>query len=351
MRRINSEFYQKNGVDGVIVSSRENKYYLAGLYSSRGYVLSCHDEMEVLVDGRYYAEMKHRYPQENIILCSDHTAMVHEINAFIRRGRISKVGLEGNYLTYQAYQKLADEIDCEAVSVDLDGLRKIKDSFEIESMRKACRIACDSLQEILPAIHAGMREKEVENLLVFSMKKNGAQKESFDVIVASGLHGAYPHAKASDRIIQENELITIDYGCRVNEYCSDITRTICVGHCSEALHRIYDTVLSAHDAALKAIRPGALCGDVDAAARKVIEEAGYGKHFPHNLGHSIGIDDHEEPGFAPGSQEILFPGMVLSDEPGIYVEGLGGVRIEDDVLVTEEGCEMLSDFERKLIEL
>ena len=117
-------------------------------------------------------------------------------------------------------------------------------------------IACDSLQQILPAIHAGMCEKEVENLLVFTMKKNGAQKESFDVIVASGLHGAFPHAKASDRVIGENELVTIDYGCRVNEYCSDITRTICIGHCSEELHRIYDMVLSAHDAALKTIRPG-----------------------------------------------------------------------------------------------
>ena len=351
MRRINREFYERSGADGFIVSSRQNKYYLAGLYSSRGYVLCCQDEMEVLVDGRYYAEMKSRYPQENIVLCPDHAAMMHEINAFIRRSRISRIGLEGNYLSYHAYQKLSDEIDCEAVSVDLDGLRKIKDSFEIESMRKACRIACDSLQQILPAIHAGMCEKEVENLLVFTMKKNGAQKESFDVIVASGLHGAFPHAKASDRVIGENELVTIDYGCRVNEYCSDITRTICIGHCSEELHRIYDMVLSAHDAALKTIRPGALCGDVDAAARKVIEEAGYGKYFPHNLGHSIGIEDHEEPCFAPGSQELLFPGMILSDEPGIYIEGLGGVRIEDDVLVTEEGCEMLSDFERKLIEL
>ncbi len=351
MRNINRQWFLENNLDGVIVSSRENKFYFADLNSGRGYVLLSGEEREVLVDGRYYAEMKQKHPEESLVLCENKTAMVKEINAFIERNHISRIGMEGDKVTYSAYVFLAENIHCETVTVSLDELRTVKDEEELDAMRTACRIACDSFREILPEIHAGMKEKDIENLLCYTMKKNGAEKESFDIIVASGTNGAFPHAKATNRVVQDGELVTIDFGCKYHNYCSDITRTIAIGKCSDELKKIYSVVLEAHDAALKVIRPGVRCEDVDRVARDVIEKAGYGKYFSHNLGHAIGINDHEDPFFGPGCTEVLQAGMILSDEPGIYIEGLGGVRIEDDVLVTENGCEVLTDLEREWVEL
>lgn len=351
MRTISREFLKDNHVDGVLLSGRYNKYWLAGLNSGRGYVITDGTHTEVLVDGRYYNEMKNKHPDETIVLCPTQKDMMAAANAFTEKYGIQTLGLEGKEISHDKWDDLTNALQCSCISVNPDVLRIIKDQDEIACIRKACEIACLSLKEILPEIHEGVREKDIENILTYTMKKHGAEKESFDIIVASGLNGAFPHAKATDKIIHKGELVTIDFGCRYGLYCSDMTRTLAIGHVNKALKEIYTVVKQAHDAAMDAIRPGVSCKSIDAIARKVITDAGYGKYFSHNLGHSLGLEDHEEPVFSPEETAITKENMVMTDEPGIYVEGTGGVRIEDDVLITKDGHEILTDFSRELIEL
>lgn len=349
------QFLEQTGLDGLLLVSRENKFYTAGLYSGSGYVLITRKGCYAIVDGRYYLQQKCRMEEAAAggmnaaaLLADETCGFFGHINAIAAGEQVKTLGFEMDGVTFAQYQKLKAALTPELVPVLADPIRMVKDEDEIACISKACEIADRGYSYILGQIRAGMTEKQVENHLLYYMKDLGAQKESFDIIVASGENGAKPHAKAGDRVIREGDFVTMDFGARVGEYCSDITRTVAVGYAPPEMSGIYEIVREAQSLAVKAVRPGMKCSEIDRVARTVIEEAGFGKEFSHNLGHGLGIACHELPNFSRSDDTILLPGMVMTVEPGIYVEGLGGVRIEDDVLVTEDGYRVLTTSPKEL---
>lgn len=276
---------------------------------------------------------------------------------FIEAGRKlrlegSTIGVEPNrlrFLELEFLQKAFDVIQFISAEKVCGGLRAIKDFNEINEMRQAVRIAQDALKAILPAIKPGNSEKEIAAELTIQLLREGSDSElPFAPIVASGPNSANPHAFPTDRKIQQGDLVVIDWGARSNGYCSDLTRTFAIGEISSEFRKVYDTVKHSNEAGRSAGAPQKNAGAVDQAAREVIEKAGYGKYFTHRTGHGLGLEDHEVPYIFGENQEILDAGMTYTVEPGIYVPGVGGVRIEDDMLVTTVGSESLSDFPREL---
>ncbi len=348
-------FLEQTGLDGLLLVSRENKFYTAGLYSGSGYVLITRRGCYAIVDGRYYLQQKCRMEEAAAgglraaaLLADEACGFFGHINEIAARDQVKTLGFEQDGVTFAQYQKFKAALSPVLVPVSADPIRMVKDEEEIACISRACEIADRGYSYILGQIKAGMTEKQVENHLLYYMKNLGAQKESFDIIVASGENGAKPHAKAGDRVIQTGDFVTMDFGVRVGEYCSDITRTVAVGFAPTEMSRIYEIVRKAQELAVHAVRPGRKCCEIDRVARTVIEEAGFGKEFSHNLGHGLGIACHELPNFSRSDETVLEPGMVMTVEPGIYVEGLGGMRIEDDVLVTEDGCRVLTASSKEL---
>lgn len=330
-------------LDAVLISSRQNKFCHTGLLSSSGYVLITARSQHIIVDFRYYAELAAKTTHYQLH-CSDAAHSPWQIiNQIVAAEGLQRIGFEGNHLSYDESQRLASQLAGSLQSTHLDGLRRIKTPQEIATIRQACRIADNACEHIRQFIQPGMTEQQVAAELEWFMRQQGAEKPSFDTIVASGVRGAMPHGKASDKVINAGELVTLDFGAQYQGYCSDMTRTFLVAAAAtpHPLYDIYQIVLQAQLAAIAAIRPGVPCQVVDAAAREVIKAHGYGEQFGHNTGHAIGIDVHENPRFSPSDTTLLQPGMLLTVEPGIYLPNLGGVRIEDVVLVTESGCEVL----------
>jgi Xaa-Pro aminopeptidase/Xaa-Pro dipeptidase len=338
-----------NGIDAILISSPSNKYYLGNLYSSSGYILVTKYCQYIIVDFRYFEEIKNVNSIFEPILMSKEDNIYKIINSIISKEEIKAIGFEGQEISFDLYSEFRKQLKCELFSVDLSKIRMIKDSDEIEEIKAACEIADEAFKHIVGFIKEGISEREVENELVRYIKIRGGQKESFDTIVASGVRGAMPHGKASEKIIKNGELITMDFGVRYNNYCSDITRTVALGTCSKLLMNIYDLVNFAGKEAIKSAKPGVTLGDLDSIARNIIEKAGYGKYFGHNLGHGLGIQVHEYPAVAPNSDEALIEGMVITIEPGIYLPDVGGVRIEEDILIIEGGGVALSNSSRELI--
>ena len=267
-----------------------------------------------------------------------------------------RIGINAGELTHEAFLRLKRLAPKNATFVDvsaaLQATRVVKDEKELEMIQKACDIACESFEQTLPSIQPGVTESEVAAELVYRMQRNGARGPSFRTIVGSGPNGAEPHYSAGPRKIRRGDLIVIDFGALYEMYCSDVTRTVVVGKASEEQRHMHDTVARAQRAALKKIRPGAKGKDVDAAARSLIDSTKYKGLFIHGLGHSVGLAVHDPGGgFFTTSDLVLKPNMVMTDEPGVYVPGFGGVRIEDDVVVTKDGARCMSDAPRELIEL
>ncbi len=243
----------------------------------------------------------------------------------------------------------APEADYPDASDTLAALRLHKDEQEIGYMRQAVRIAQDALKATIPSIRIGATERQIAAELNVQLLHFGSDSETpFAPIVSSGPNSANPHATPSDRKLQEGDLLVVDWGANVNGYASDLTRTFAIGNVDPEFKKIASLVLAANEAGRAAGRPGVACGDVDKAARQVIERGGYGQYFTHRLGHGLGMEDHEEPYMYAESRRLLEPGMAYTVEPGIYLPGRGGVRIEDNVVVTRDGVEVLSDMEREL---
>ncbi len=221
-------------------------------------------------------------------------------------------------------------------------LRKIKDGEEISSIREACRLAQAGMQAAFETVKPGVREMEVATQIEFDMRKNGSYGTAFDTIVASGPSSAFPHGSCSDRVIQEGDFVVVDLGATYKFYRSDMTRTFIAGKASEKQKKIYDTVIDAQDKAFKALKPNITGKEVDTVARQFIETAGFNDYFSHGLGHGVGLDIHEPPTLSQEGNEVLNAGNVVTVEPGIYIPGFGGVRIEDTALVTKEGAEKLT---------
>jgi Xaa-Pro dipeptidase len=262
------------------------------------------------------------------------------------------LGIDGMTMRASEMLKLqqhAPTITIATIERELIRIRAYKRTDEVEAMRRAVQIAEAALADLLPTLRPGMTEQQIASQLEQRMSAHGAEGVSFSPLVQSGRNSANPHGVTTDRALQIGEFLLIDYGCRVNGYPSDITRTFCLGEPTAQMQHVYDVVLAANEAARAAARPGVAMGAVDQAARAVIEAAGYGDYFTHRTGHGIGLDVHEPiPQIAAGVTDVLEPGMAFTIEPGIYLPELGGVRIEENVVVTETGLDVLTTFERKL---
>ena len=333
-------------LDAMLLSSRQNKQPHMGISSSSGFVFISHESAHILVDARYYTDVATRTQGYQIHLLDGTQTLYSQVNHIIANEKLQTVGFEGEQVSWETANAWSGKLCARLVSAVPDVLRQVKTAQEIACIREACRIADLSAAHIRRFIQPGLSEREIAAELEWFMRTLGADKASFDTIVASGWRGALPHGKASDKIVAAGEFVTLDFGALYQGYCSDMTRTLLVngeGVSAEShpLFDVYQIVLQAQLAAISAIRPGVRCQQIDDAARRVITEAGFGDYFGHNTGHAIGIEVHEDPRFSPRDTTTLQPGMLLTVEPGIYLPGQGGVRIEDVVLVTPQGAEVL----------
>lgn len=316
--------------EGVILTGYPNIFYYSGFTSEDAIVFITKNRQILITDSRYTVQARSEAKDFEI---RDITEGVEKIATLLD---VETLGFEEGIVTVRdlaRYQKFGKKLV--PMQDRISSLRKVKDSVEIEKIAKAEALAVSAYEYTLEHIKAGMTEREVALMLEFYMRKNGASGTSFDTIVASGVRSAMPHGVATDKVVGIGNFVTMDFGCRLDGYCSDMTRTVVVGKCSSRQKEIYDVVLKAQESAIEAIAEGKKCSDIDKVARDIITEAGYGKNFGHSLGHSVGIEIHEKPAFAPKSDEIIEKGNVITVEPGIYIEGFGGVRIEDVVAVGE----------------
>lgn len=345
--------FERLGIDAALIISDANRNYLTGFTGDESFAVITKNKSFFITDSRYTEQAKNQVKNFEIVEYKPPT--VHEcIRKIAIDNEIKSIGIEEDRISFLEYQKLKETLG-EIRLVNLEGtvenIRTIKDKDEIELISKAAKIADDAFLHILNFIKPGIKEKDIAFELEFFMKKNGASKLSFDSIIASGVRSSLPHGVATEKIIEEGDFLTLDFGCVYEGYCSDMTRTIVVGKADEKQKEIYNIVLEANKAALEAIKPNMLCSQIDKVARDIITNKGYGDKFGHGLGHGVGREIHEQPRLSVFSKSILQTGMVITDEPGIYIPGYGGVRIEDLVLVTEDGYKVLSNSIKELIEL
>ncbi|WP_291300802.1 Xaa-Pro peptidase family protein [Desulfosporosinus sp. BICA1-9] len=335
-------------IDAYIVIRPENGRYLSGFTGGEATLYITSEKALLLTDFRYIAQAKAQSPDFEIIDAGqDHFASLAEIGEHVQQ-----VGFEGDYVTYVDHGKLQAALSqAELLSLpNLIGyLRSVKDDSELKLIREAVKIADLAFADVLKTIKIGQTEEEIGLNLDFSMRHAGASGGSFDFIVASGVRSALPHGTASSKIVQSGEFLTMDFGAIYQGYCSDITRTVFLGEPEDKQREVYEIVLAAQRAGIEAVAPGRTGKEVDAVARKLIEETGYGEYFGHGLGHSVGLAIHEGPNLNKREDRVLEPGMVVTVEPGIYIPDWGGVRIEDMVLVTENGCEVLTQAPKDFI--
>lgn len=335
-----------NNIDAILLYAPENRFWYSDFISTLGYLLITQTQANLLLDGRYITEGKIK--AKNVI-CHEFSNAFDCLDGLIKAQKIIKIGFEAEYITYsqlEFWKKVLPTVIF--VPIYVSTMRMIKDKIEISRIKKACAIGDLAFNEVLKFIKPGVSEKDIEAVILRAFAKNGAIKASFDTIVASGVRGAMPHGKASNKIIANNELVTCDFGCVYEQYCSDMTRTFIIGQVDSKLTEIHEIVKSAQMAGIKAIKPGIAIGVIDKICRDYIKNKGYEKYFTHGTGHGLGIEIHEAPWVIKNETTILEPGMVITVEPGIYIPNLGGVRIEDDILVTANGYEILTKSSRTI---
>ena len=338
------------GIDAMLVSSEPGERYAVG-FKGEGYVVVAKNECRYFTDSRYIEAAEKQVTGISVTMTDRAKNYRILIQKAIDDLGIEKLGFEDGYMTVAHYRQLADAFTCELVPAQglLGALRAAKDEEEIALMTKAQRISEQALEEILKFLRPGVTEKEVAAKLTYDMLRFGAEKMSFDPIVASGPNGSLPHAVPSDRAIQSGEFVTMDFGCVYGGYCSDMTRTVAVGEPTEEMKKVYAVVLEAQLAGIAAEKAGVTGKSVDAAARRVIEDAGYGEYFGHSFGHSVGLEIHEAPNAGSTCEDVIPLGAAVSAEPGIYLPGKFGVRIEDVTIFTADGCVNLTKAPKDLI--
>lgn len=338
-------------VDAVLINKTANLFYFSGFRGDSAVLLIGKNFCKLITDARYTEQASQQTKNFEIVKHTE--GLFKKVEEEIKNCGIKKLGFEGKVLTFAEYSHLKENLpEVELKSVVIDELRQIKDAAEIELIKTACEIGDKAFAEILNFIEVGRTELSVATELEYLMKKFGAEKISFDTIVASGVRGSLPHGVASDKKISAGEFVTMDFGAIYGGYCSDMTRTIFVGKASERQAKLYNAVLSAQTYGLEVIKVGKGGKEIDAAVRTKLEQAGLGNYFTHSLGHSLGIEVHEEPRLSKLSTcESLKENMLVTDEPGIYIENVGGIRIEDTVLVTKNGAEPLTHSPKNLIEI
>lgn len=343
--------FQDNNIDALLVTSPINRRYITNFTGTAGAVLITSTEAILITDFRYTEQAKKQAGDFTVV---EHAGPIEdEIAKQIKRIHIEKLGFEEDHLTYADFKRYEKSFAAELVAVKemIESLRLIKTEEEITTLKKAAEIADKAFEHILSYIKPGVLEIDVANELEFFMRKKGATSSSFDIIVASGFRSALPHGIASNKVIEQGELVTMDYGALYNGYCSDITRTVAIGEISEELTTIYETVLEAQKRGVEGIKPNMTGKEADDLTRDYINERGFGSYFGHSTGHGIGLEVHEGPGLSPRSSTILQKNMVVTVEPGIYIPNVGGCRIEDDVVITDTGNERLTTSTKDLIHL
>jgi Xaa-Pro aminopeptidase len=331
------------GVEALYITNPENRFYLSGFTGTAGSLLLGLNNSYLFTDFRYTGQAARECPDYQVIETSGESSEV--LREYLTGEGISLLGLEGDYLTYNQFQTLKEKLGgVELKTVDglVEELRARKDKDETAFIEEAVRLADEAFKEVLPLIRPGVPEREVALQLEYFMRRMGAEGAAFKTIVASGYRSALPHGVASSRIMAPGDFVTLDFGAVYNGYHSDITRTVVLGRPEKKQEEIYQLVLEAQMSAIESLRAGIKASDVDGAARRIIEQAGYGKQFGHGTGHGVGLSIHEKPRLSAKDQSLLEEGMVVTIEPGIYLPGWGGVRIEDTVLVLNGGCRVLT---------
>ena len=343
------DLLKKTKLDCLIVNNLRNIRYLSGFSGSSGILLVLEDNVILLTDFRYIEQAQ----QEVVDYCE---IMQHGSNLYDDLKNLTVkykfIGFETSHMTVENFELMKEKlVNKEWIPVKLDKLRMIKDETEIGYITQAVEIADKTFSQLLPKLDIGMTEMEAAALLEFQLRKNGAERTSFQTIVASGERSALPHGQPTERKFAKGDLVTFDFGAVYKGYCSDMTRTIVFGKANSKQKKIYDIVLSAQLATIENLK-GAITGkEADAFARDIITKAGYGERFGHGTGHSLGLAIHEEPRLSPSCDTVLRPGMVVTVEPGIYLPGWGGVRIEDIVVITDGDPQVLTKSTKVLFEL
>lgn len=342
------------GVFGLYITSPENVFYLSGFTGfGDGRLFITRDSAFIITDSRYTLQVHKQCPDYKLI--SGSSTNVGIITDVLSSENIYVIGFENENISYKDFYNLKNcfkNLDFIEIGDYFSSVRDIKNTFEAESIYEACKIACKSLNEVLCFIKPGVAEKDIAIELEYRMKLNGAQDKAFETIVASGARSALPHGTASNKKIEYADAVTIDFGCKYNYYCSDMTRTFFVGSPCEELKKIYEIVLKAQEAALSMYKDGMTGRELDNISREIISKEGYGKCFGHSLGHGVGLEIHEGATIGPSNSNKIDIGTVFSIEPGIYVENLGGVRIEDLVFASYKGLINFTDsFDKKMLVL
>ena len=346
---------ERRKLDALLVTHLPNIRYLIGFTGSAGVIAVVKGKLTFFTDGRYTAQAKEEVDGARLVIAK--TAASTAAAEFVKRSARGpmRVGIEAEHMALSLRSALAKVLTKPVRLVETTGvvqqIRMVKDSEELDRIAQAVNLGAELLPIILKALKPGVPETTVAAELEYAARTSGAEGMSFETIVASGPRSAFPHGKASPVPVSGKGFVVLDYGVILAGYCSDMTRTVHVGRATREARRMYDAVLEAQLAAIAAVRAGACVGDVDRAARSVLENSGLGKFFTHSTGHGVGLEIHEPPRIAKGGNDVLQPGMVITIEPGVYIPERGGVRIEDMVVVTDGGCDVLTPATKDWIEI
>jgi Xaa-Pro aminopeptidase len=347
----------RHRLDALLITHLSNISYLSGFTGSSAVLVMTADKCLFFTDGRYSAQAQAEVQAAKLVI-SRKAPILSAAEWMLRnppklgKSRI-RVGIEGDHLSVAARTRLLNSLSSKFVLREappiIEQARMVKDAAEVELIRQAVRLGSSLFDRILKTIHAGISEAEVAGELEYAARKSGAEAMSFPTIIASGERSSLPHGRASQAVIPPAGFVVCDFGVILSGYCSDMTRTVYVGRPTAEARKLYQAVRDAQHAAIEAVRPGVSVSEVDQAARKLLRREGLSKYFTHSTGHGVGLEIHEAPRVAAGQNEILRPGMVITIEPGVYIPGKWGVRIEDMVVVTEHGCEVLTATSKELI--
>jgi len=342
---------RKHGADAILVTNFTNVTYLTGFTGDDSYLLVTPNEAIVLSDERYTTQLEEECPDVALEIRGPGKPMLKHLSDVVPNAKVKRLAVESQSMTLALHAGLQKSLDnCELIAVNgwVEALRMTKDRDEIAATRRACDQARRAFEVVRASLRGEMTELEIASELEYQARKFGGKSLSFPAIVAAGPRAALPHATPTLARLDSADFTLIDWGVNEGQYVSDLTRILVTGKISPKLRKIYGVVLKAQLAAIDAIRPGVTCEAVDKVARDIIHDSGYGKYFGHGLGHGTGLEIHEAPRMSSGQSQELAAGMIVTVEPGIYLPGWGGVRIEDDILVTRTGHEVLTSVPKEL---
>lgn len=351
LSRLRSKRFFQGGVQALLLFDLHNIRYLTGFTGSDGVLVVRPQAATLLVDGRYVTQAQEEVQSADIYCYQD---KVDGIVAVLDRAVEDPVGFEASAVSYDFYQKLAERLRKEnltPLSEELYSLRAVKEDREISCIRRAAQLSAGVLEAVSRRIRPGMSELDLALEIDFGAKRAGAERMAFETIVASGANAALPHAKPGRKILEYGDLVVVDYGAVVDGYCSDETCTFCLGSADDRKREIYSRVKEAHDRALDEVRSGVTCGRIDHVARACLAQYGLDSYFTHGTGHGVGLEVHEAPRVSRNTDTVLSEGMIITIEPGVYLPGQWGIRIEDTVLVREDGAEVLTKMPKDLLVL